>query len=59
MFDIYVIIWIFVGYFFGFLREVIEIFNLNFIVIIEVVLSEIFGRCLCDFKRDRDVEIEE
>jgi len=48
-----------VGYLLGFPREVIEIINPNFIVIIEATPSEILGRRLRDLKRDRDVETEE
>ncbi|ASJ06580.1 adenylate kinase [Thermococcus pacificus] len=48
-----------VGYLLGFPREVIEIINPNFIVIIEANPSEILGRRLRDLKRDRDVETEE
>ncbi|WP_054841370.1 adenylate kinase [Thermococcus peptonophilus] len=48
------------GYLLGFPREVIEILNPNFIVIIEAAPpSEILGRRLRDLKRDRDVETEE
>jgi adenylate kinase len=48
-----------VGYLLGFPREVIEVINPNFIVIIEATPSEILGRRLRDLKRDRDVETEE
>ena len=48
-----------VGYLLGFPREVIEVINPNFIVIIEANPSEILGRRLRDLKRDRDVETEE
>ncbi|NJE30566.1 adenylate kinase [Thermococcus sp. 18S1] len=48
-----------VGYLLGFPREVIEVINPNFIVIIEAAPSEILGRRLRDLKRDRDVETEE
>ncbi|MDI3474862.1 MAG: adenylate kinase [Thermococcaceae archaeon] len=48
-----------VGYLLGFPKEVIEIINPNFIVIIEATPSEILGRRLRDLKRDRDVETEE
>ncbi|WP_297497112.1 adenylate kinase [Thermococcus sp.] len=47
-----------VGYLLGFPREVIEVINPNFIVIIEATPSEILGRRLRDLKRDRDVETE-
>ncbi|ASJ09926.1 adenylate kinase [Thermococcus sp. P6] len=47
------------GYLLGFPREVIEVINPNFIVIIEASPSEILGRRLRDLKRDRDVETEE
>lgn len=47
------------GYLLGFPREVIELLNPNFIVIIEAAPSEILGRRLRDLKRDRDVETEE
>ena len=48
-----------VGYLLGFPKEVIEVINPNFIVIIEATPSEILGRRLRDLKRDRDVETEE
>ena len=48
-----------VGYLLGFPREVIEVIDPNFIVIIEATPSEILGRRLRDLKRDRDVETEE
>jgi len=48
-----------VGYLLGFPREVIEVINPDFIVIIEASPSEILGRRLRDLKRDRDVETEE
>ncbi|NJE00009.1 adenylate kinase [Thermococcus sp. LS1] len=48
-----------VGYLLGFPKEVIEVINPNFIVIIEAAPSEILGRRLRDLKRDRDVETEE
>lgn len=47
------------GYMLGFPKEVIEVINPKFIVIIEATPSEILGRRLRDLKRDRDVETEE
>ncbi|HHH99936.1 MAG TPA: adenylate kinase [Thermococcus litoralis] len=47
------------GYMLGFPKEVIEVINPRFIVIIEATPSEILGRRLRDLKRDRDVETEE
>ncbi|ALV61945.1 Adenylate kinase, archaeal type [Thermococcus sp. 2319x1] len=47
------------GYMLGFPKEVIEIINPRFVVIIEATPSEILGRRLRDLKRDRDVETEE
>jgi len=47
------------GYMLGFPKEVIEVINPKFIVIIEALPSEILGRRLRDLKRDRDVETEE
>ncbi|KPU63206.1 adenylate kinase [Thermococcus argininiproducens] len=47
------------GYMLGFPKEVIEVINPKFMVIIEANPSEILGRRLRDLKRDRDVETEE
>jgi adenylate kinase len=47
------------GYMLGFPKEVIEVINPRFVVIIEATPSEILGRRLRDLKRDRDVETEE
>lgn len=47
------------GYMLGFPREVIEVINPRFMVIIEANPSEILGRRLRDLKRDRDVETED
>ncbi|RLF80010.1 adenylate kinase [Thermococci archaeon] len=47
------------GYMLGFPKEVIEVINPRFVVIIEATPNEILGRRLRDLKRDRDVETEE